>query len=485
MSQQIATILVSIGIIGLFVLDRDSDARTSKVLWIPVIYMLIVSSRPVSAWLGVEPPDAVNGVYSSPIDGAVNLILLAFGSMVLIARRGKAGLLLRRSGPIMLFYCYAGLSMLWSDLPYVTFKHWTKGVEDVIMVLVVWTDINPVMAVKRVLTRAGFILIPLSFLFSKYYPELGRGFNKDWETIYNGVTQTKNELGVICLIFGLGSLWCFLTFHGDRKRAGRTRHLLAHSSLLGIIVVLLGMSHSVTASVCFVLSGAVMVVATRRSSGTNAAQVHLAVAAAVCFAVIPLFVAPSLVESVGRDATFSGRTSIWHILPNFVRNPWLGAGYETFLVGPRLVQLKAIIDKTFQEAHEGYLEVWLNLGWIGGSLFALLVITGYQKVFAAFRRNPGIGSLGLAFFIAVLIEGVSEAPFRMLTPTWFFLLWAIIGASKGHDGPTWSPKGRHETRRTTGSSPIPLDASLDGGPVRTDLSRTWRAATPTHSMGLS
>jgi O-antigen ligase len=166
-----------------------------------------------------------------------------------------------------------------------------------------------------------------------------------------------------------------------------------------------------------------------RPPSAKTARVHFAVLAALCCAVVPLFVAPNLVKDVGRDPTFSGRTAIWHILPSFVRNPWLGAGYESFLSGPRLVQLKAIIDKTFQEAHNGYLEVWLNLGWIGVLLFAVLVIAGYRNAVAAFRQDTAIGSLRLAFLVAVLIEGLSEAPFRMTTPTWFLLLWAMIDNS--------------------------------------------------------
>jgi O-antigen ligase len=151
---------------------------------------------------------------------------------------------------------------------------------------------------------------------------------------------------------------------------------------------------------------------------------------------------------MGRDATFSGRTTIWHILPSFVRNPWLGAGYESFLSGPRLAQLKAIIDKTFQEAHNGYLEVWLNLGWIGVLLFAFLVITGYRNAVSAFQRDPAIGSLRLAFFVAVLMEGLTEAPFRMMSPTWFLLLWAMVDNSMTVCSvPRREPKGRRPGMR--------------------------------------
>jgi exopolysaccharide production protein ExoQ len=426
----IATVLVSIGIIGLFVLDRDPEARTSKALWIPIMYLLIVSSRPVSLWLGLSQPTPVDGIYSDPIGQALDLALWALGLMALIARGRKVGLMLRTNRPILLFFSYAALSILWSDFPYVTFKHWFKGVEDVVMVLVVLTDGDPVMAVKRLLTRAGFILIPLSLLFSMYYPSLGRTFTKDFMTEYVGVTEQKNQLGIICMIFGLGSLWCFLRAYRDRESAARSRHLLAHGAMLGMAVWLLEMCHSLTSSVCLILAGAVMALASRRSSDARSARVHLLAAAAACIALVPLFLARSLVESLGRDATLSGRTEIWHSVIGLVQNPWLGAGYETFLMGPRLVELRKIFQNSFQEAHNGYLEVYLNLGWIGVSLFALLLITGYQKVVAAFRREPAVGSLSLAFLIAVVINGLTEAPFRMMTPTCFFLLWAIIGASK-------------------------------------------------------
>jgi exopolysaccharide production protein ExoQ len=427
MSQVTATVCCIGGIVSLYLLDREKNGQVSKGLWIPVIYLLLAGSRSVSAWLGNAPRDAANGVYSSPVDAAVSLGLLALAAMVLSTRGRKVWELLRGNGPTLLFYSYAALSILWSDFPGVTFKHWTKAVVDVMMVLIVLTDSDPVMAVKRLLTRAGFVLIPLSLLLCKYYPALGRRPTRSNFIQYVGVTDQKNQLGMICLIFGLGSLWYFLKAYRDGKRLTRTRQLVAHGAMLGIVAWLLQMSNSMTALACFVLAGAVMALASRRSPA-KPVRVHLLAAAAVCSAFFALFVARSLVEVLGRDQTLTGRTEIWHVLPGLVRNPWVGAGYETFLVGPRLMELRLIFEDTFQEAHNGYLEVYLNLGWVGVSLFALLVITGYQKVVAAFRREPAVGSLRLAFFVAIVIYAMTEAPFRMLSPTWFFLLWAIIGA---------------------------------------------------------
>jgi hypothetical protein len=58
------------------------------------------------------------------------------------------------------------------------------------------------------------------------------------------------------------------------------------------------------------------------------------------------------------------------------------------------------------------------------------LITGYQKVVAALRRDPAVGSLSLAFFLAVVIDGLTEAAFRMTTLSWFFFILVIIGAPK-------------------------------------------------------
>ena len=95
--------------------------------------------------------------------------------------------------------------------PDVGFKRWVKAVGDFVMVLIVVSDRDPSVAIRRLLTRTGFLLIPLSVLMIKYYPDLARYYDRwDWSTYYSGVTTNKNALGVICLLFGLASVWQFL-----------------------------------------------------------------------------------------------------------------------------------------------------------------------------------------------------------------------------------------------------------------------------------
>jgi exopolysaccharide production protein ExoQ len=443
MPSQIATLIFVFGIVGLFVLDRDKGTRTSKALWIPVAWLFINSSRPVSMWMGMfglggaSPGTDRAQIYleGSPVDGGVFMFLLVAGLIVLAGRSQRVIPLFRRMGPILLFFTYCALSILWSAYPFVTFKHWSKGIGDVVMILVVLTDPDPTAALKRLFSRVGFVLLPLSILFIKYYPSLGRSYSVGGMPQYTGVTTQKNTLGVMCLIFGLGSLWRFLAVYRDREVARRTHLLIAHGAILAMVVWLLRTSDSMTSFSCLIMASGIMVLTSRPTIARKPSVVHLLVAATVCFSLFAVFFdsGGSVVESLGRNSTLTGRTAIWTAVLRLAGNPVVGTGYESFWLGDRLKELWSVDDGAFigiNEAHNGYLELFLNLGWLGVALLAGLIATGYRKVIATYRYNPDAGSLGLACFAAELSYNLTEAGFRMMFPLWIFFLLAIIGVPK-------------------------------------------------------
>ena len=73
-------------------------------------------------------------------------------------------------------------------------------------------------------------------------------------------------------------------------------------------------------------------------------------------------------------------------------------------------------------AHNGYIEVYLDLGWIGVCLIALILISGYRRAIKAFQRDRELGSLFLAYVATATIYSITEAGFRVLTASWIFLL---------------------------------------------------------------
>jgi len=112
-------------------------------------------------------------------------------------------------------------------------------------------------------------------------------------------------------------------------------------------------------------------------------------------------------------------------------NPLVGTGFESFWLGGRLEAVWNMSVKGIQEAHNGFIELYLNLGWLGLILLGGLIISGYRNATAALRQNLSDGRLRLAFFTAAMIFNLTEAGFRMLTPIWFAFLLAIAGDSTG------------------------------------------------------
>jgi O-antigen ligase len=147
--------------------------------------------------------------------------------------------------------------------------------------------------------------------------------------------------------------------------------------------------------------------------------------------VYALLIQSTLVEIVGRDPTLTGRTDIWGAVLSVPVSRLVGAGYESFWLGQRLHQLlMRFPDMAITEAHNGYVEIFVNLGWVGVSLLAGIMISGYRATSAAFRRNPYTGGLYLAWWVAAAIRGLTEAAFRMLSNSWFFFLLAVMAASQ-------------------------------------------------------
>jgi exopolysaccharide production protein ExoQ len=436
MNPSIATLVYLCGIAGLFYLDRDGSVRTSKALWLPVVYIWVLGSRPLSVWLGISPGAGTDvQLDGSPVDRIFFAALLIAAICVLIHRGRRIFTFLGANLPILIYFLFCLLSILWSDFPGVAFKRWTKAIGDLLMILIVITDEQPVAALRRLFSRTGFILIPLSLLFIKYYPNLGRGFD-DWTGLPAnfGVTHNKNILGVVTFVLLLGAVWRVIALlRSDEMPSHRRRHLLAQGGLLALGIYLLALANSQTSTVCFAIGAGMLFATSLRLLRRNAAAVHVLVLALVLTvgSVMLLGGVTAISHALGRNATLTGRTDVWAAVIPMAPNPLLGAGFESFWLNLRVKQVlwAQFTGLPLNEAHNGYIEVYLELGWVGVVLIAWILLDGYRRSVKAFRREPGLGGLLIAYILCAMIYSITEAGFRMMNPIWIFFLLAVIEAS--------------------------------------------------------
>jgi len=438
MNSSIASFVFACGIAGLFYLNRDPSLRSSKALWIPVIWISLVGSRPISAWLDIGPSGGNAQLDGSPVDASIFAVLSLAAIVVLVRRSKQTRELLAANLPILIYFSYCLITVAWSFHPDVAFKRWIKALGDLAMVLVIVTEPRVGDALSRLFSRVGFVLLPASVLLIKYYGNLGRGYTPDGAPMNTGVTTNKNMLGVMVLVISLGTLWRFMTILREKNRPDRRRLLCVQGLLLLNGIVLLKMANSATSSACFALGSTIMLITGLRPFRRQPTRVHiLSLGLVLGGALMVLFGGASIATSaLGRNSDLTGRTDIWAAAIKAAGNPLFGTGFESFWISPNEQIFWHILDdkgwwnaKGLNEAHNGYLEVYLNLGWIGVCLIAFILVTGYARAFAAFRRNPHIGGLMLAYVIASAIYSITEAGFRMMDPIWIFLLLAVVGAS--------------------------------------------------------
>ncbi|MCU1304346.1 MAG: O-antigen polymerase, partial [Candidatus Sulfotelmatobacter sp.] len=217
MNPLFAAILVALGILFLSRLDQGRGFPVSKALWVPFAWLLIASSRPVTEWLvgSVHPETSVEE--GSPLDRTILMLLIALALVVLSKRMPRIKAILRVNLPIVLFFLYCLTSVLWSDFPFVTFKRWIRGAADVAMIMVIITDPQWETAFKWLLARIGFLLIPLSVLIIRFFPQFGRSYTASGAPMWTGVCTDKNGLGAVCMIYGTALLWQLLPLSSIRQ----------------------------------------------------------------------------------------------------------------------------------------------------------------------------------------------------------------------------------------------------------------------------
>jgi len=428
LTPYLAALLWLISLVALLAYDPARKPGTVA-LWIPTIWLVILGSRLPSQWLGGGGYSAEALTEGNPVDRTIFLCLIFLSIALLAKRRFQWGVFFSSNPLMTLFLSYALLSVIWSDFPFVTFKRWFRDLGNYLVVLVPLAERAPTEAIVTVLRRLFYLLIPVNVLIVKYFPDIGRQFDP-WSGagFYCGAATSKNVLGIVCLISGLLFFWDALVTWGKRKEKRMKRLLAVDIAFVIMTLWLLNLSNSATSRLCLGVGCLVIVVARTRFTRRNPTPVKVLIP--ICFLVYLMLSLgfnfnAMIAQAVGRDPTLTHRTEIWGILVGMHTNPILGVGYETFWLGDRLDYIWRVFAPGLNEAHNGYLEMYLNLGLVGVLLLMGFLLSGYKLIWRRVVAGADIASLNLAVWSVMLFYNMTEVGFRSGL-MWLTVLFGMI-----------------------------------------------------------
>lgn len=388
------------------------------------------------------------GILEYGVSGNIYLALLYGATLVLLLRRPRA--VWRTLRADLLVWALVGLStfsFLWSIEPYISFR--------AAIFLIATTIAGVVMAAscsnaEQVEVAAGALGLGavMSVAAALVMPAYGID-DGNWL----GVFLHKNYLGrymalgaiVFALLAGVNGPW---------------RRWAPVGLLLSALLVFLSGS-STAAVVLLLLAGVAPLFA------AMGAHIHLAIAilsgaflSAGLAVVFFLANQDAVLQAFSRDATLTGRTSLWPALVAItLLKPWLGYGFQAFWFVPESSEdVKVAAGWVGTSAHNGFLEIALALGLVGLALFVMGFLRSIVSAIRHLRRSQGLDALWpavfLAFFLAYnLTETSVLLPNNVL---WVLYVAVVFSLRRTFDRPerTQSRARRHEPAMARAARPV-------------------------------
>lgn len=266
-----------------------------------------------------------------------------------------------------------------------------------------------------------------------------------------------------------------------------SRNLLAMAALLGLIVfgallaagsvrrasgitwiVVAGVVFALTRSATVILVAVIVLVAlafalwARRVGPDRRRGVYwTAGATLVASGALLIGLWDRLLDLFGKSEDLTGRFDIWNSVIGLAsERPWFGWGWVGYWV-PWVEPFEGLAVRkgvTYLQAHNAWLDVWLQLGVIGVIAFASIVIGALWRSWflavdrpmdASGRPLPHSAAALVPLLLLIALIGQSFAESRLLIESGWLLLIAIA----------WSTKRRQWEHEPLPAEPVPVPAS--------------------------
>lgn len=396
--------------------------------------------------------------------GAVSLLLLAGGIVLLVRERerSKALLLSWRAVPIALFVALCIASATWSAYPPLTLVGCFIQIATAVVGVALCVALPPVrLAGLFALMLQADMVLSLVFEVAVALSPAGQilPFWTNYSANVPGAYYWSNGLifqgGRIQGFTANANLLCFQALLAAVVTASLaqarvlSRRLLVPALLLDLLVIGLTRSATVIIAGGVVVAGALVVAGLRRFGPRG--RIAVLAGSLVFVGLVGLSasrISEPFLRLLGKGDDFTGRLEIWRLVGTLVKErPILGwgwIGYWAPWVEPynRLVIRDGV---QYLQAHNAYLDIQMQLGVPG--LLLLVAVVGsavYRAIRLALTDRP-IAVLPLLLLAALLTQGMAES--RLLIEGNWALLVALSVAlplpSRSVPEASTTPSPRH------------------------------------------
>jgi exopolysaccharide production protein ExoQ len=277
----------------------------------------------------------------------------------------------------------------------------------------------------RLMMLLGSVVATLCVGISVLAPQYGVD-HVGHEGAWQGLFTQKNVCAQVIVFLATPVLYVHLS-----GRKGMLLRLL-YGTLLSFVLVMTESRTGFLAATSF-CAFAVMMRGLRRFRARERTVVIMATAlfAATTIALIAVNLS-SILPVIGRDFTLTGRSTIWNAVALSIgKHPCLGYGYSAFwpVLNGELFNVVLAAGWFVTGAHNGFLNLWLELGVVGVALFLMTLIKAAKDFKAAFSKTDARSVewyVGLLFLTVVynIDERTLMAPQALV---WILYVLACMG----------------------------------------------------------
>jgi len=322
------------------------------------------------------------------------------------------------------YLAFAGMSMLWAFNSQITLVRFMQ--EAMIISCIV---LPALLSSRNVdMMRGVFLCFALAALLNMFYVMVRPPIDVKFATWgYPGYFAGKNYLGEAA------GITLMLSFHEVLYRGRRALSIIV--AIMSMVLLILSNSKTALALAILVPVLAWLTLLIRKRAGLSVAAIVLAVPLSwIVLSTVTGFNVERLSYMLYGDSTFTGRTIIWDFAHSEIaRKPIAGWGYQSFwLAGPGA---PSIVDapgwvKDMPNAHNGYLDTIVEMGFIGLALLIGFLVTTLHAIGHMADRNfaRAWGVLSVALYV-IITNGLESLWMRGFEFLW--IIFVIIAAEVG------------------------------------------------------